>query len=316
MSASRKHDPRLREAADWFAKLNARAVSVVDLEAFRVWAAAPANRKAYEAVEKVWKAAGALAGDPAIARQARSVAARKPRRFLRWLAPGAVLGAAAVGAGLIWIDGRPETFSTVPGERRSVRLDDGSRIQLDTDTTVQARLGPDRRRLRLVRGQALFDVAHDRSRPFQVEAGSAVVTATGTRFDVRADNGRVEVVLVEGGVTVEDGPTGRWRLTPGQRIVTGTSARAVVVPVDVGQVLSWTEGRLVFAETPLADAVRDINRYGDRPVRIGSGVDSSTLISGAFDAGDSAAFAEAVAILHGLKVQRGREDIRLTRPVA
>ncbi len=82
-------------------------------------------------------------------------------------------------------------------------LPDGSRMTLDTDSEVDIAFAPERRNLRLVKGRAFFDVAHDAQRPFAVVADGREVEALGTRFDVRMDPGQVRVVLVEGRVSVK-----------------------------------------------------------------------------------------------------------------
>lgn len=310
MEGKGAEDSHVREAADWFTRLNARSVSVSDLEGFRAWAADPARRRAYDAIEDVWRATGRLHEDPRIAASLGRALSGGNRARRPWIAPVLVAILACV-VPLVWIATRPPVFRTDAGERRSVRLADGSRLQLDTATVVEVSLGRERRTLRLLKGQALFDVAHDRSRPFRVRAGDATVTATGTRFDVRLESGQAQVTLVEGGVLVEHEEGGRWRLAPGQRLRTSAHHGAAVTAVDLGAALGWTEGRLVFDAIPLAEAARDINRYGDRPVRIARGVDATLPISGTFDTGDSAAFAEAVAQLHDLRVRVLRDELVL-----
>lgn len=310
-------DRRIRkEAADWFARLNARTVSVGDLEAFRAWRAAPDHRAAYDAVEAAWRRSGTLIGAPDI-EAALAEAVVRPHRRPRVMG-GALLAAgvailAVVAAGL-WHQSRSTRFITETGERRIVRLSDGSELHLDTASLVTARLGTDRRDLTLVRGQAFFVVAPDRERPFTVTAGATRVVALGTRFDVRRDGSDVRVTLVEGAVSVRSTEGQRsWRLAPGEQIVTRASAPETARPVrvDAAQVTAWTEGRLAFDALPLGRALAEVNRYETRPLTLAAGVDPTLPISGVFDAGHGPAFAEAAARLHGLTVQTEADQIRL-----
>ncbi|MFN3352530.1 MAG: FecR family protein [Brevundimonas sp.] len=311
-------DARIRkEAADWFARLNARTVSVGDLEAFRAWRATPAHRDAYAAVEAAWARSGALRDDPEI-QAALAEAVVRPHRGPRFPMRGVAVAAgvavlAFAGVGGWWLQTRPVTYSTATGERRLVRLEDGSEVHLDTATRLTARLRDGRRDLVLVSGQALFSVAHDPSRPFTVRAGDVNVIALGTRFDVRRDGEAVRVTLLEGGVSVKaEGAEARdWRLAPGQQIVAGGPIAPRPAPVDVRAAVAWTEGRLEFDGVPLSAAIAEVNRYETRPLRLAAGVDADLPISGVFDAGHGPAFAEAAAELHGLTVRVAPQEIRL-----
>lgn len=309
-------DRRARdEAADWFARLNARTVSVSDLEAFRAWRAEPAHRDAYEAMEAAWRQSGELRDDPDI-QAALAEAVVRPQRRSRprpaWILAGALASAAVVVAG-VWITNRPQSYGTEVGERRVVRLADGSELQLDTGSLVTVRFQRDQRRLTLERGQALFQVAHDQDRPFVVHAGEVRVTATGTLFDVRRDAGGVRITLVEGGVVVTGQDERRvWRLEPNEQLI-ASPAEMTSAPrrVDVRAVTAWTEGRLEFDAVPLAAALDEVNRYEERPITLGQGVDGTLPISGAFDAGHGLAFAEAAARIYSLDVRTTRAGPRL-----
>lgn len=306
--------PADHEAADWFARLSAQTVSVRDLEAFRAWKADPANRRAYEALETMWSRAGRLRGDANL--QAALAGARgRPRqraRLRRWALAGAA-AVVALGLGVYGWASRPAAFVTDLGERRVIQLADGSAVHLDADSRVRVRLTGSARRVDLDRGRALFTVASDRKRPFTVEAGEARVTATGTRFTVRREAEGARVTLVEGGVLVQR-RTEAWRLTPGQQIAT-EAARPRPSAVRAEAALRWTEGRLEFDRTPLAEAAAEINRYDRRAVRLAPGVDGRLEVTGLFNAGDAPAFAEAVARLYGLRVETdGAGGVTLAPP--
>ena len=203
------------EAAAWHARLGARNVSTGTIEEFFAWRAVPANAEAYRRVEKVWTDTGKLADDPAILEALNAAMSRKTGTGRSRAVPRGLLGLAAVGAaaalamgGWAWMQSRT-VFVTGVGEQRVVQLADGSSIRLDTGSRVRVRFAGDQRLVDLERGQALFTVAHDRARPFVVQAGGTQVTAVGTVFDVRRDAAAVSVTLVSGVVDVAPAGEGR-----------------------------------------------------------------------------------------------------------
>lgn len=309
-------DTRRRETASWFARLSQRKVSAADIQAFSVWRRVPGNAEAFDRMQAVWDATGALADDPdivALTEQARAASTPRARRRARLSEIVKPLGAAALVAGLavglgVWSLTRPAAYATAVGEQRTFRLDDGSRITLDTASKVEVRLGRDRRSVTLVEGQALFDVEGDALRPFVVAAGNTRVTALGTRFDVRRVRSGARVVLIEGRVAVRDGsaPDRAWALAPGEAVVTA-EARPAVAAVDVPTVTSWASGRLIFQATPIREAVAEVNRYSPKPIALQASRFGDIPVSGAFDVGDSDGFVAALTDLYPLRASRSAD---------
>jgi len=306
------------QAAEWLAQLRARTVTAETLEAFRVWRASPRNAAAYQRMEAIWRETGALGADPEIAAITREILARPRPRARRRAA--IVVGVAVVSAALVVAVGLPlwagrSTFSTEIGEQRDVRLADGSHIHLDTATRLRVDYSGEQRLVVLEAGQALFDVAHNPRRPFRVRAGETEVTALGTRFDVRRAVSGVRVVLVEGSVAVTDGagPAPRaWRLAPGQQLRT-VLPTARPEPVDAAIATSWAEGRLVFRDMPLGEAVAEINRYLPKGVVLEPGAPVSVPVNGSFKAGDRDAFVAAAVDLFDLNARTAPDgSIRLS----
>lgn len=305
-------DIRRRQAAAWFARLSQRRVSTDDVKAFSAWRRDPENARAYERVETVWESSRDLAGDPDIAAltseatgRARPALARAPASGLLKPFTGLAAALIVVAAAGMWVINRPLAYATEIGELRTIQLADGSRVTLDTDSRVQVRLGADLRSVTLVRGQALFDVERDPTRPFIVEAGDARVTAIGTRFEVRRVGDGARVVLVEGRVKVGDqhGARGDWTLKPGEQVVT-TVARPVVTPVDAARATSWTTGRLLFDGVPIRSAVAEVNRYSVRKMELRAPNIADIPVSGAFDAGDIDGFVAALEDLYPVAAER------------
>lgn len=310
--------PRVRvetaetEAAAWHARLGASSVSPQTVEAFFAWRRTPANAEAYRRVEAVWGQAGRLASDPeilgavdeALGRRDSAGRSRRP-----W--PPAVIGLAAVCAagalafgGWTWVINRG-VYSTGVGEQRLVQLSDGSSMRLDTASRVRVRFDGERRLLELESGQALFSVAHDTARPFVVQAGEATVTAVGTVFDVRRQAGEARVTLVSGVVDVRGA-----RTAPVERMAAGRQARvslsgAVVRTVDVETETSWAEGRIVFRDTPLIEAVAEVNRYLTQKVELDAADLAGVEVNGVFRTGDRDAFVSTVSGAFGLQASSG-----------
>lgn len=301
-----------REAAEWHVRLGERPISAAALSEFRVWRANAANAQAYQRLEAMWRAAGSLSGAPDIQALTRdTLTATRPRagRPRRRILLPSVLAAAVVAvcaaALFVWLPSR-NLYTTAVGEQIEVTLADGSKVKLDTDSRLRVRFDETGRRIDLERGQALFRVAHDATRPFTVSAGDTHVTALGTTFDVRRDAAGARVTLVVGSVAVTETKAGvdrRWRLAPGQQVQTARPDPSPR-PVDAAVETSWSQGRLIFRQTPLRDAVAEVNRYLPHKIVLASGPAEAVAVNGVFTAGDRDAFVAAVSDLFGLDAQR------------
>jgi transmembrane sensor len=307
-----------QEAAAWFARLNQREVALAALEEFRLWRQSPGNRSAYDAVDAQWRAMAALRGQPEVdlavaGALARGGAARSGRGRLTslWLGGAAAAGLIAVAFGGYVFLSRG-ALSTGVGEQRIVQLADGSTVRLDTDSRIVLRFAAGERHVDLDRGQAFFEVRHDPSRPFIVQAGDTTVRAVGTRFDVRRDGDRVRAVLVEGVIQVRAGSAAKvWTLQAGQQITSGAGAPQAR-DADVQAATGWTSGHIVFEAVPLAAAVAEVNRYSRRKVVLDDPSFAAVPVTGVFDSGDVDAFVSAVCLLHPLKAEPdGESRVRL-----
>lgn len=316
MAIDKERDVRRQEAATWFARLGQKRVSTTDIHDFFEWRKDPANAHAYERVEKAWDTSRTLAEDPDIvALTAEALGRAPPRvrarhmvsRLWKPIAAGA-MALAALGLISVWTLNRPQSYATGVGEQRSLRLADGSQVILDTDSRVDVRLRSDRRSVILVAGQAFFDVEGDPARPFVVTAGDTTVTAVGTRFDVRKLGQGARVTLIEGRVDVGTSATSKsaWSLTPGQQVVTARRSPEVRT-VDAIRETSWTTGRLIFAATPIREAIAEVNRYSDRRIELKDAGIAQIPVSGAFDTGDTDAFIAALSDLYGVTSSKGAD---------
>jgi transmembrane sensor len=310
---------RAEEAADWYALLNNTRVANSDIEAFFAWRRDAANLAAYEKLEDIGRLARSLGDDPDMRAAAQAALVRKPApvrvpvrvptrsgpRFPRWwgaIAMATVLAGAVIG----WRVFDGETYTTGVGQRLNTQLSDGSRLQLNTDTKVRIRFSDGERRVELLRGQAFFDVAHDKARPFIVAAGPTQVRAIGTRFDVRKIDQAVRVTLAEGRVSVRDpaAPAGDWTLSAGQSVLVGDKTTAAPARADVASATGWTQGQITFHDVTLAEAAAEINRYSRTKIVLGEGAAPAAKVNGVFQTGDTQEFVAAVSDAFELQAQR------------
>jgi transmembrane sensor len=179
------------------------------------------------------------------------------------------------------------------GETRAVALEDGSRIVLDTSSRVRIDFKDAYRDIELLEGQAHFEVAKDKRRPFRVRTKSAEVVAVGTMFDVAATSALTTVTLIEGRVnvrTISDTPQVEARvqaLMPGQQL--GIASGGQFLPqktVKIASVTAWQRGTIVLDDVPLSEALATINRYSTTQIVISDARLQSRSVSGVFRIGD------------------------------
>jgi transmembrane sensor len=196
-------------------------------------------------------------------------------------------------------------YATRVGERSTIRLADGSVVTLDTASRVSLDLTATNREVHLLKGQANFQVAKDKARPFVVYAADRRITAVGTAFDVRLDQRGVCVTLVEGKVAVDQLATraehqthhesvARTQLEAGEQLTAPVGGTASVRGAHLERSTSWREGRLVFEADRVADAIAEMNRYSPAPIVIADSSIGDLRISGVFSTDKPQAFADAL----------------------
>lgn len=245
----------------------------------------------------------------------------------RVLATAAAIAAAGV---IAWFGAYHfgwKSYETGVGGREKIELSDGSTVDLNTNTELNVRMSGTRRDIMLARGEALFHVAHDTTRPFYVLAGSTVVRAVGTAFSVRIrDSEHVDVLVAEGRVAVgAPGTEANFEnpslLASAPKVSAGEAAavrrNSVLVrsvPTrDVTRKLAWTAGHLAFQGETLDDAVQEFNRYNQRQITIADPAILKVQVGGIFLTTDPDSFIAALQRSFGIRVQLGDDsgDIRL-----
>ena len=322
-------DRILAEAARWHARLAADDCTDFDRAQFQRWRAlswrhAQASESAQNVSRELDRLAGlderlaamadeafAMGAGEALSPETSTARMARPAQVRRWAIPAALAATVVVALAGVQLAGyfaRPASWATFAssGERRDVTLGDGTLVHLDVDSEISVRLSADHRDVTLVSGRALFEVAHDSSRPFVVAAGQSHTTALGTHFQVQREDQQVLVTLAEGSVAVSaDLAQSGWseRLTPGEQVSLSVDGRVHEKrAVDTQAATSWTRGRLVFRDTPLAQALQEVNRYGSRKVRLGDPELADLAVDGNFIAGETDLIVSAFAAVLPLRV--------------
>jgi transmembrane sensor len=350
------------EAATWIWRMEGGPTGKADPDGFEAWLRQdPRHRRAVDELSKVWEALDGLAGsqrhaDPVASPETglrQPMTAHEPATPCRpdtlrlratpgrplWFAAAAAVLVAAIGAAL-WLGkaGENQILATAVGQHRNVVLADGTVVSLNTNTIVETNIGRRSREIHLRKGEAHFDVAPDRSRPFLVYAGDAVVRAVGTEFEVRVRTDRhVDVLVTQGRVEVQPDTSDAEPRSPETATVsaagmhdrnsaTRTSVRAVsagealstattdypVIPVSPEQLSSeqaWREGAVVFDSEPLAQAIAEIQRYTDSRIVIGDPAIATLPVGGRFETDDLQGFLDGLQAALPVTIRRTADGV-------
>ena len=307
------------EAAAWVARLHGPNRTPHVEAGLRRWLADdPEHAAAFELLTDTWEKSARLRRRPL-----EQVASWEGPGF-RISFPRAALAAAAtvvlaILATIFYL--HTDAVTTGVGELRTLTLDDGSRVHLNTDTRVRVDYDKQTRHVSLERGEALFEVAKRPDWPFIVAAGGREIKALGTEFVVRRDGKRLSVMLMEGKVTVTHGTEGQskgsppetetFTLVPGDRVTFVGSATPTLDRPAPERITAWLRGEVALDNTSLADAVAEMNRYSHQRIVADDPALAAIRVSGIFQAGDLANFAQAVARMHHIKVLNQQDEIVL-----
>jgi transmembrane sensor len=310
---TRGDDARRASAADWLVRLQAPELDEAQAADFDAWLLAhPANAAAYDASLAVMLELETAAPD--ILHNIQTLPAprssqHRPAAALRgWLVAGGLAAAAAIALAVMPFSAlapATQSFATAKGEHRTVRLADGSAIELNAGSQLTVTLGRHDRRVVMPQGEAVFDVAADKARPFLIAAGDRTVRVVGTRFDVRRRGAELSVSVERGVVEVRpsNDAAGRvFRLHPGQRLDAAQGASAVQLSLaDPQAVESWRTGRLIYRDQPLGDVVADLNQQFREPIILEDAALAQVRVSGVLVLDDQAAVIRRLALLAPIK---------------
>lgn len=313
------------QAAGWHTRIG-RGLSSAQRQAFEAWIARPANAREFNAQRYLLDVLMELKGRPC-ADVLASVEEVKPTRWFAAIpawASGAAAAtlflAAAIGWWVLRSDGYfAQTYRTATGQVRNVVLPDGSTVGLNTQTELQWVGSRSDRRVRLLHGEAYFQVVHDPSRPFRILLAHSQVQVLGTRFDVyQMANGDVRVSVISGTVTVEALDEGQgvpsWsrRLARDQQIeYSPVGLVADVHSIAAPKVIRWRQGMLETQGEPLEDFVSDLSRYTTQRIVIADPRAARLEVGGAFSVRDIDATLDRLGRIAPVTVTRQRDEVIL-----
>ena len=344
------------EALAWIAQLNGDDVSEKDLAAFREWVnRSPAHQREIKELSELWSGLNVLTvmDEPIrqadrVSRQLRKTKARQHLRqkvLLPVLASAMVI--AVVFASPFMTSGEKEgskyeasvsvplVFKTAKGEHQTHSLEDGSIITINTNSHIEVDFTQGQRNVRLLKGEALFSVAHDEKRPFLVFANDGIVRAVGTEFSVHITDNAFDVLVSEGSVelstlkptkpisNVINTPVKTTKVASLGIIKAGHAAQVkdskasiTIVSNDViDSELSWRVGRLDFAGEGLEEAVAEYTRYTDLNIIISDPELRTLKLGGTFPTGELDLFFKTLELQFGIKVTQSDDNhVYLTRP--
>jgi transmembrane sensor len=263
----------------------------------------------------------------------------------RWAASAAAIVLMVGGAVWYWAVRMP-VYATTFGEQRSITLDDGSVVDINSHSKIRVRYSATERDVELLEGQALFRVAKNIARPFWVSSATTRVRAVGTEFDVYKRRNGTVVSVVEGRVavlmnaetfSVETAEVRRREVSDHDRssdrkpaaggdaaIVLSAGEQVMVTPLAIQKVAhpnieiatAWTQRELVFESASLSEVAEEFNRYNRRQLVIEDPALYDFHITGIFSSGDPASLLRFLRERPGVRVIEAPSEIRVTKNIS
>lgn len=296
---------RREQAMDWLLRLQQAPHDPQLREAFERWCASDAaNAEAYRKAERVWQLTGQLS-PTTTEHWPKAEVVQLPARRRRWWLGAAVAACLMVAIAPSLSLRLQADYRTAQGETRDITLADGSVVQLDSDTAIAVDYSGEHRDVKLLAGQAFFEVKPDKAKPFHVRADDVQVTVTGTAFNVELRPGRVGVDVQHGSVRVEDTAAAQvlaQALTAGQRLryVDGQVQLQAFVP---SQAAAWRQGQLIADDQTVAELVQALARYMPGEVLLRDDALGAKRVTGVYDLRRPEAALRAVIRPHGGEVR-------------
>jgi len=359
------------EASEWFVEFRVGDVDAAARERFDEWLRrSPEHIRAYIGIARTYVEmpnphatkpldvealiAYARSGEnivpfDTVPQERAAMHTRSPRR--RFLAVAASALMVALAGGVWWQSARYPLYRTDIGERRSITLADGSTVDLNARSKLRVEFSKNERRVELLDGQALFQVAKDKSRPFIFASGEAAVRAVGTQFDVYRKDSGTTVTVLEGRVAVystapqpatrsprasvqpeaqmhaiphsgaassnppgllDPSGAGAIFLSAGEQ-VTVTRAQTLPAPAraDIAATTAWTQRRLIFDGSKLSDVVQEFNRYNKRQLVIEDAQLSDFHVSGVYSSTDPSSLIRFLREQPGIKITDHENEVQI-----
>jgi len=320
-TAGQRRDVR-EAAASWAVRLSDPACTAEDRAAFEAWRdASAAHEAAFEREAAVWDRFDRLrALRPADPQPDPDLLAPESaaQPMMRWAA--AIAGAAVLSGIGVWTVNADPAYATAIGERRLVVLEDGTRVELNTDSRIVVHYRRGEREVKLVKGEALFDVAKDAARPFVVAVRDRRVEANSAAFNVRLQPKAVQVLVAKGDVEIAEAkpfaaPAGEAHLNAGVVALYGEDGGVAqpVAPARIEQALAWRHGQIALNGQTLEGAVAEFNRYSaGRQLVVADPAIAGYRLGGYFGVDDMDGFVRALQTTFPIKATAANNTIYLS----
>lgn len=303
------HDIVQLQAMEWQVVLWSGEVSDDEQAAFDRWlSSSPDHKAAWQSVQTFNQAFSQVPSPLA------GQVLRKPQTNLSRRKALASLLLVAGGAGLAYRGPSTELWqaawadvSTRTGERRSLILDDGTELVLNTNTAVDVRFDPFTRLLHLHHGEVMVRTARDTkspSRPLIIRTSEGWVRPIGTYFSVQQipeAQYPVKVQVFEGQVALSPNRHSEVKIAAGEQLAFSQSSVAVVESVDASAA-SWVNGQLIMERQPLGQVVKELARYRRGVVRCDPAI-QHLIVSGVYPLDDTDAALASLANGLSIKLQ-------------
>ena len=323
---------RSQAAADWLVRRD-RGLTASEQDEFLQWLAADPRHGEWFALHRsiVGDFAALAHWRPEHSEEPNPDLLAPPRRRIHWLAPTLLAAAAAIALTAVWWRSTPgpSPLAVVASAELKRRvLEDGSSVEPNHGAIVTTEFSATERRATLVRGEALFTVAKDSSRPFIVRAGGVDVRAVGTAFSVRLDAAAVEVLVTEGRVAVDHSTASGSNIAPrtssseissGHRATVSLSSSeppqiVAISPEAIAHHFNWQPTLLDFSSAPLSAAVAEFNRRNRVQFILADAELAAMPIVASIRSDNVEGFAQFLAAAPGVQIERrGATEIVVNR---
>jgi transmembrane sensor len=313
------------EAAGWMIALQEEQGDRLCRDRFENWLdQAEQHRQAWARLQVAWQALGSTA--PVFKESWKDAAhasahpkSYRPRRAALARRAGMLAAAAAAMLCLAFIVGptvmlRMEAdYRTQTAERRTVTLEDGSLVHLSGASAIATDFKNGRRSVRLLAGEAFFEVTPDKSRPFIVDANGVAVTVLGTKFDVQTDGELTVIALAEGSVKASvTKDAAEEFLVPGDQLMANSATGEVSrVSIPVSEIATWRDGKIFVVDATIGSVVEQIRRYHPAWISLPDGTLASRRVTGFYDLRNPDQALQALVAPYGGKVRRVSPAARL-----
>lgn len=318
------------QALTWVARLRSDSVGEADLADFADWLGfSDKHQQAWNEALDAWETLGVIANMPLDQLFADDAQGDKKHSFLGNLFSGiwkpltAFTATAVIALGLIMVVKEDrQYYDSGVGQYQQITLQDGSVIELNTDTAVAILIDENSRDIELLRGEAFFTVASDKTKPFIVSVGNAKVKALGTAFNIYRQTEQQSVVsVVEGVVRVSEisgtsisAPQSKVLLANDRVLVGESTGLSEPEASSLEQVTAWRNGQVLFDKASVAEAIVILNRYLERKIVVAGRVSSTHRISGVFSIREQSETLNAVAQAFDLALVSEGNNWRLSQP--